>query len=192
MKQRLCLLVFLGLASLSPGQDKPAKTDRPKTVAAPAAKPTVTAVAPSSVAELAPGPETPRPAAPGADLPAQVASIFFGLLQKNLLDPAYEGLTKGSKIGERPEEVKTLKAKTKEAIDVFGPVTGYELVETKYVGTHLLRRTYLSLNKEFPLRWRFYFYNSDSLWRLVDLRVDDRVTGMFDEAEEAKSAPEEK
>jgi len=99
---------------------------------------------------------------------------------------------KGSKIAERPEELKTLKSKTKEAIEVFGPIQNYELVETKNVGTHLLRRTYLSLNKEFPLRWRFYFYLSDNLWRLIDLRVDDRVTGMFDEVEEPKSAPEAK
>lgn len=126
------------------------------------------------------------------DVPAQVAAIFFGLLQKNEVDPAYEGLMKGSRIAERPEELKTLKTKTREAIDVFGPVQSYELVETRNVGTHLLRRTYLSLNKEFPLRWRFYFYFSGELWRLIDLRVDDRVTGMFDETDEPKTAPETK
>ncbi len=138
--------------------------------------------------------ETPAPAPRTAenDLPAQVAAIFFGLLQKNEIDPAYEGLMKGSRIAERPEELKTLKSKTREAIDVFGPIQAYELVETRNVGTHLLRRTYLSLNKEFPLRWRFYFYLSGEVWRLIDLRVDDRVTGMFDESEEPKTAPETK
>ena len=125
-------------------------------------------------------------------MPAQVAGIFFGLLQKNEVEPAYEGLMKGSRIAERPEELKTLKTKTREAIDVFGPVQSYELVETRNVGTHLLRRTYISLNKEFPLRWRFYFYLSGGLWRLIDLRVDDRVTGMFDEAEDPKAAADAK
>ena len=99
---------------------------------------------------------------------------------------------KGSRIAERPEDLKTLKSKTKEAIDVFGPIQSYELVETRNVGTHLLRRTYLSLNKEFPLRWRFYFYLSGETWRLIDLRVDDRVTGMFDETDDVKSAAETK
>ena len=138
--------------------------------------------------------ETPAPTPRTAenDLPAQVAAIFFGLLQKNEIEPAYEGLMKGSRIAERPEELKTLKSKTKEAIEVFGPIQAYELVETRNVGTHLLRRTYLSLNKEFPLRWRFYFYLSGEVWRLIDLRVDDRVTGMFDESEEPKTAPETK
>ena len=169
MKHFFCLLIFLAAPAFA--QDK-----KPKTPPA---------------AEAAPPP--PRaPVTAANDLPAQVAAIFFGLLEKNQIDPAYEGLMKGSRIAERPEELKTLKSKTKEAIEVFGPIQNYELVETRNVGTHLLRRTYISLNKDFPLRWRFYFYLSGETWRLIDLRVDDRVTGMFDETDEAKTAPETK
>ena len=168
MKHLFCLLIFLAPSVFALAQDK-----KPK--APPAADVT-----------------TRAPVTAENDLPAQVAAIFFGLLQKNEIEPAYEGLMKGSRIAERPEELKTLKSKTKEAIDVFGPVQNYELVETRNVGTHLLRRTYLSLNKEFPLRWRFYFYLSGETWRLIDLRVDDRVTGMFDETDDVKSAAETK
>jgi hypothetical protein len=158
------LFILLALTALAVAQEKPAKPEKPKPAA------------PADVAN---------------DLPSQVASIFFGLLQKGEIDSAYEGLTKGSKVAERPEELRTLKTKTREAIDVFGPVKSYELVESKTVGTALLRRTYLSLNKEFPLRWRFYFYLSDNVWRLIDLRVDDRITGMFDEADEPRAAAPE-
>ena len=169
MKHFFCLFLFLAVSAFA--QDKKPKTP-PAAEAAPAA------------------PRAPVTAA--NDLPAQVAAIFFGLLEKNEIDPAYEGLMKGSRIAERPEELKTLKTKTREAIDVFGPIQAYELVETRNVGTHLLRRTYLSLNKEFPLRWRFYFYLSGDVWRLIDLRVDDRVTGMFDERDEPKAELETK
>lgn len=167
MKHRSFLLALFAASAFSQAEEKPAKTEKPK------------------------GPLV-QAATPVNDLPAQVAAIFFGLLQKNEIDPAYEGLMKGSRIAERPDELKTLKTKTREAIEVFGPILSYELVETRNVGTHLLRRTYLSLNKEFPLRWRFYFYQSGELWRLIDLRVDDRVTGMFDETEEPKGAPDAK
>ena len=166
MKHLFCLFIFVTMSALA--QDKKPKTP-------PATEP------------------APRAAVTAEnDLPAQVAAIFFGLLQTNEIEPAYAGLMKGSRIAERPEELKTLKSKTKEAIDVFGPIQNYELVETRNVGTHLLRRTYLSLNKEFPLRWRFYFYLSGESWRLIDLRVDDRVTGMFDETDDVKSAAEAK
>lgn len=127
----------------------------------------------------------------GIDEPGQAAADFFTLLQKGQIDEAYANLTKGSKIGERPEELQTLKSKTTEAIQVFGVILGYELIETKLVGASLMRRTYLSLGKDFPLRWRFYFYQTGGQWRLVDLRVDDRLGGMFDEQEEARG-PEPK
>jgi hypothetical protein len=123
--------------------------------------------------------------------PGQLAAQFFAALREGEIEQAYTTLTKGSKIGDRPEELRLLKQKTKEAIEVFGVISGYELVENKTVGTRLIRSTYVSLGKEFPLRWRFYFYKADSVWRLVDLRVDDKLTGIFEEAEEAK-APEVK
>lgn len=118
--------------------------------------------------------------------PGQLAAQFFAALREGEIEQAYTTLTKGSKIGDRPEELRLLKQKTKEAIEVFGVISGYELVENKTVGTRLIRSTYISLGKEFPLRWRFYFYKADSVWRLVDLRVDDKLTGIFEEAEEAK------
>ena len=118
------------------------------------------------------------------DLPARVVSDFFALIAKGQIDEAYANLTKGSKTIEKPEDLRVLKEKTREAVKVFGAITGHELVESKPIGTRLLRRTYLSLGAEFPLRWRFYFYNSSDRWRLIDLRVDDRLAGMFDEPKE--------
>ncbi len=125
--------------------------------------------------------------ASGLDASAQVAATFFGLLQKNKVDDAYSALTKGSKIADRPDELKSLKSKTSEAIEMFGAVQGYDLVETKSVGSHMLRRTYLSLGRDFPLRWRFYFYRTENVWRLIDLRVDDRLTAIFEESDDLRS-----
>jgi hypothetical protein len=122
--------------------------------------------------------------ADSADVPTIMAGKFFALLQKGQVENAYDGLTKGSRIAERPEESKALRAKTQEALQVFGSMVGFELVESKNVGGHLLRQTYLSIGKEFPLRWRLYFYKPDTYWRLVDIRVDDRIGGLFGEAEE--------
>lgn len=116
--------------------------------------------------------------------PAQIVRAFFAMLGKGDIDGAYANLMKGSRIAERPEEVKTLKAKTKEAIDVFGVVHGYDLVEIKNIGERLMRATYLSLGHELPLRWRFYFYKAETTWKLIDIRVDDKLTGIFDEAME--------
>lgn len=131
----------------------------------------------------------PKPAVSAAadNAPGLLAAQFFASLREGEIEQAYSTLTRGSKIGDRPEELRLLKQKTKEAIEVFGVISGHELVENKSVGTRLMRTTYISLGKEFPLRWRFYFYKADSVWRLVDLRVDDKLTGIFEEIEEAKA-----
>jgi len=166
------LTVFAVTAPFVSAQDKAVeKTARRTAVNTVGAKPP--AGAPDAAAD------------PNLDEPAQIAAAFFTLLQKSRVEEAYANLTKGSKIAERPEELRSLKAKTSEAIQTFGAVQGSELVQSRSVGAHLIRRTYLSLGKDFPLRWRFYFYRADNIWRLVDLRVDDRLSGMFEEPEAA-------
>jgi hypothetical protein len=191
----LIATVALGLTVSASAQQKARPTPERKTMVfqpgaktpdgTPATKPPPVAAATPAVVPPAPA---AQPNALGVDEPGQAAAAFFVLLQKSQIDEAYANLTKGSKIGERPEELQTLKAKTNEAIQVFGAVQGYELLETKAVGTNLMRRTYLSLGRDFPLRWRFYYYRSSGLWRLVDLRVDDRLAGMFDEQDEPRGS----
>ena len=131
---------------------------------------------------------TPEHPATTGELPEKIVNRFFGYLQRKDVDTAYDQLTRATKIAERAEDVKTLKAKTKEAINVFGAMGGYEVVSTKAVGERLVRYTVVSLGKEFPLRWRFYFYKPADAWKLIDMRVDDRLAAMFDEADEEKAA----
>lgn len=182
LSRLLWLFAVVAVGAAAHAQEKPRKTltfpTGPAAPAAPAAPPATVA---ASGLDLT-----------SAEAPLQIAGGFFGMLQRGEVDKAYEELTRGSKIAERPEDLKTLKAKTREAIEVFGAISGYELVDAKNVGNRLLRRTYLSLGRDFPLRWRFYFYKSENIWRLIDLRVDDRLAGMFDEPEESRSTLEPK
>ena len=141
-------------------------------------QPPVPAVVAKPTAEIAEG-ET--------DAPDKIIARFFAYLERKEVDQAYDQITRGTKIAERAEDVRTLKSKTKEAITVFGPILGYDSAVKKSVGTRLVSYTLLSLGKEFPLRWRFYFYKAQDTWRLIDLRVDDRLAAMFDETEDGRS-----
>ncbi len=125
---------------------------------------------------------------PMLDGPAQIVATFFTSLQEGKIDEGYATLTKGSKIAEKPEELRQLKTKTREAVEVFGNIHGFDFLESKAIGQRLVRATYVSLGKVFPLRWRFYFYKSEDTWRLIDMRVDDKLSGIFDEPEEGKPA----
>jgi hypothetical protein len=183
---RPLFLIFFYFAGLALAQEKPARTDRGKVP--PVAKPAPPKSDERPAATPAPPAPTPVSAEQGTsapeDAPGRMVTDFFNLIAQGKLDEAYVNLTRGSKTMEKPEDARVLKQKTKEAIEVFGAFTGHELVESKAIGTRLLRRTYLSLGAEFPLRWRFYFYKANERWRLIDLRVDDRLAGMFDEPKE--------
>lgn len=117
--------------------------------------------------------------------PADAVEFFFAALKSNQVDGAYDALVKNTIIADRADDVKSLKDRTKQALDNYGPINGYEVVDEKTVGTCLLRRTCVSLNSDLPLRWRFYFYKTDA-WRLVDIRVDDGLVELFDEAGRAR------
>jgi hypothetical protein len=185
----LRILLILSAASiLATAQEKSPRTDRGKASPAtplPAPGVRLTQSAPTVSTQPAPAAPAATPAVPvPEDLPTRMVADFFALIAKGQIDEAYANLTKGSKTIEKPEDLRLLKQKTREAIEVFGAINGHELVESKPVGTRLIRRTYVSLGAEFPLRWRFYFYNVNDRWRLIDLRVDDRLPGMFDEPKE--------
>jgi hypothetical protein len=137
------------------------------------------------------GPESPArptslsievPAAPDLRSPEQVAADFFGLLQKDQVELAYAGLAAGTMLMTKGEQSLELRARTQSAIDAYGPLRGFELVKTDRVGELLERRTYVLHGDVLPLRWRFYFYKGSGHWQLVDLRVDDALIELFDEA----------
>ena len=113
--------------------------------------------------------------------PTEVLRQFFSDLQAEQLDSAYQGLVKNTIISERTENIEQLKAKTRQALDNFGPVKGHEIVESLQVGNSLFRYTCVSLNEDVPMRWRFYFYRSGTQWKIIDLRVDDGIADLFEQ-----------
>jgi hypothetical protein len=124
---------------------------------------------------------TPSPTTENSAEPTELLQKFFEALKADKLDAAYEGLAKNTLIGSKAENLEQLKKRTREALDNFGPVKGYEIVETLEIGNALFRQTCLSLNEDLPLRWRFYFYRSENKWKIVDLRVDDGIVELFEE-----------
>jgi len=141
--------------------------------------------APTPVAEEALPPLIPEPRSiPG--VPDEVLAkvdVFFALLSRGRIDPAYDSLVRGTVIEAKPADVEVLKKKTREALALFGKITGHDIADIKPVGDRLIRVTSLSFGESYPLRWRFYFYRSKEQWRLIDIRVDDRLADLFNENE---------
>ncbi|HSI14045.1 MAG TPA: hypothetical protein VK961_18500 [Chthoniobacter sp.] len=195
-RRSILAFVLVATAAVLHAQDKPATSKRDKSAEKPAESPKVLMFQPTGGTPEVSTPKGPAVVGPviqraaGAnpmlDGPGQIVATFFASLREGKVDEGYATLTKDSKIAEKPDELKQLKAKTREAIEVFGAISGYDFVESRAIGQRLVRATYVSHGKVFPLRWRFYFYKPENAWRLIDMRVDDKLTGLFDEAEDGK------
>ena len=126
------------------------------------------------------------PVPPGAAVknpdPFKQVEEFFRALTEGRVESAYDQLLKGSPIADMSADVSNLKAMTTKAIRAYGEIMGFENVEKKELGTRLVRITYYSMNRQFPLRWRFYFYKATDAWKLIDVRVSDRLSEMFEES----------
>ncbi len=167
----LVLLLFPALATRLTAQRAPEKGNR--MIFAPGAtEPIIT----GSVAT----PDVTGQSAVGE--PGEIMKMFFLSLKAGKVDAAYDALVRGTIIASRVEDVTALKTRTKTALDSYGPVSGYEAIDERAVGTVLMRKTCVSLNSDLPLRWRFYFYKSGGIWRLVDLRVDDGLVELFEDS----------
>jgi len=124
---------------------------------------------------------TPTPVATRSDRPIEAIQGFFLALKTGAVDAAYDGLVRNTVIADRAENVKELKARTKQALESYGPISGFEVIGTLPAGDSLVRFTCISLNNDLPLRWRFYFYKGPGGWKLVDLRVDDGLVELFED-----------
>lgn len=116
-----------------------------------------------------------------SDLPEDIINAFFEALREEKVDEAYDALVRDTIIAERRDDVEALKRSTRQAMDAYGDITGFEIIQQMRAGTSLTRFTCLSLNTDLPLRWRFYFYRTPQGWKLVDLRIDDGLVELFDD-----------
>lgn len=159
----------VGLAQQESDKERAGRMFFPPEIKQPTKQP-----APAPSPKQAPGPRR-------ENNPSETMEMFFLALKAGQIDSGYDALVKGSVIAERREDVQGLKERTRHALDNYGPISGYEVVDEKTVGASLLRRTCISLNADLPLRWRFYFYKTQGTWKLVDLRVDDGLVELFEE-----------
>jgi len=109
----------------------------------------------------------------------QVCASFFNHLRDGKVSDAYALLLRGSKIGDKLEEVSKLQDRTHEMIQTYGQIRGYELVSTDFYGKSLCRVTYLTRSDNVPVRWRITFYRPADQWRVFNLQLDDAVMEFF-------------
>jgi hypothetical protein len=113
---------------------------------------------------------------------------FFAAIQAGKVDLAFQDLLKGSKIGEKKENVDELVKNTNAVLERFGKLEDSELIRAERVGSRVVRLSYLSYGADFPLQWQFYCYRGRESWQILDINVNNDLDQMFGEPD-AKKRP---
>jgi len=159
MKQIPLILFFLPLTILAAPAAKTADTNMPK----------VTTLIPQLL------PRNPSTKPPPSAVQKQIEPFFIGV-QAGKIDESFKTLVASNPTLSDPAAVPEFVGNIQKGIDVFGPLQGYELYDSKTVGSRVLYITYLSFHPRKPLRWQFVFYSPVGAdWKLLNLRFDDTV-----------------
>lgn len=108
------------------------------------------------------------------DVQLQVERFFLTIQQKQV-DKAFDDLLKDNDRLKRKYNVSEFVSKTKQALELYGDMSGYELFDSRLVSSRIVVLTYFIYLDAIPLRWKLVYYTpgrSDQ-WRLINLRVDD-------------------
>jgi hypothetical protein len=159
MKQIPLILFFLPLTILAAPAAKTADTNMPK----------VSTLIPQLL------PRNPSTKPPPSAVQKQIEPFFIGV-QAGKIDESFKTLVASNPTLSDPAAVPEFVGNIQKGIEVFGPLQGYELYDSKTVGSRVLYITYLSFHPRKPLRWQFVFYSPVGAdWKLLNLRFDDTV-----------------
>jgi hypothetical protein len=61
----------------------------------------------------------------------------------------------------------------------YGTTIGYEYIDTKKLGTSLIRITYVEKTQKHALPWMFYFYKTPDGWVLNSFQWNDQLPALF-------------
>lgn len=106
---------------------------------------------------------------------------FFKLLINKKVNEAFNNILINSTIGKKQEQVNNLIEQTKRVNEIYGEANTFEKINYENVGTSLIKIRYLTLHKEYPMKWTFTFYKSpEKGWIIINLKFDDVIEDLFE------------
>jgi hypothetical protein len=118
----------------------------------------------------------PTPPIPEIRIPVE---RFFNRLLTGQVQQAFDEFLGKSRLAQGTDNIKTLVDKVEQAIGAYGKPKGFEVYDTYPVGTRLYVVSYLLALELQPLRWRFVYYKPDTIWNIIDVRVDDEMEDLI-------------
>jgi hypothetical protein len=119
-------------------------------------------------------------AAPSEEEPYRnMIVVFFDQLMKGEVENAFHTIISKSLIEGKPQETSYLIRQTKNALAVYGDISGYQRLTTECKTERVCLSRYMSFSKNYPMLWRFIFYQREGEWILLHISFNDSVKTFF-------------
>lgn len=105
---------------------------------------------------------------------------FFESLMKGDVEGSFQNIVANSLIQGKPQELLYLIRQTKNALSIYGDIYDYKPLETDCLDERLCLSQYVSFSRNYPMLWRFIFYESREGWILLHISFNDNVKTFFD------------
>lgn len=113
--------------------------------------------------------------------PDTLAERFLQTLKTGTVDDALKGFASASKLfAKKLEGDVTIAAQINLALAAYGPVSSWERVDSKLIGSMIRRDTYLVQHRDMVTRWRFVYVRAGSGWIGGSFVFDDQAPSWFD------------
>ena len=100
--------------------------------------------------------------------------VFFEAMVKKDYRNGLEKFMLNSPISKRSNDFANILREIGKAIDLYGDIKGYEIVDFKMAGSSFCRVNIIGLHQRYPTRWEINFYRSPAMGLIVtNFKFDD-------------------
>ena len=107
------------------------------------------------------------------DIQNKLDTFFDAMVNKNYKD-GLEKLMLNSPISRRDRDFANILREIGKAIQLYGDIRGYEIVDFRVAGSSFFRVDIIGLHQRYPTRWEITFYRSPDIGLIVtNFKFDD-------------------
>jgi len=100
--------------------------------------------------------------------------VFFEAMVKKDYRNGLEKFMLNSPISRKDNDFANILRELGKAIDLYGAIKGYEIVDFKIAGSSFFKVSIIGLHPRFPTRWEIIFYRSPTIGLIVtNFKLDD-------------------
>ena len=115
--------------------------------------------------------------------PETLANEVLSAYEKGDIDRFSQIVTASPLLDNTATLAAQIKTNMQTLLDIYGPVEGWELVQTKSASDRYIENSYVIFQDEYATRLELSFYKRSSGWIITSFKIDDNIGALLEDAD---------